>query len=171
MKREFQIMLLVTIAVLAFLPITSPEGIVQESSFTPQPLEDIIASAAVVLASLIGIPVFLAGILAILEYYGKISPAGSDQVQMIANTVLYAACFLAVLFGKTHLLSALDHYLGGIAPILVALLAFLSGGVYSIVKTRSFINHIRSLYPVRLNSKAAVLEKEVPKATKRTRQK
>jgi len=140
------VLLVLLLAVAACSPAQEPQP------FAPQPLDDIIASATVLLASLVGIPAFLSAVLALLEYFGKITPGGSDQVQMLANTVLYIGCFLAVLFGQTNLLAALEHYLGGLAPLLVALLAFLTGGIHSIVQTRRYLNHIRSLYPIRMRA-------------------
>jgi hypothetical protein len=104
-----------------------------ETPFRPEPLDDIVAGAAALLASLIGIPAVLAATLAILEKAGRLTPEQSDIIQSYANIALYLIAFGFVFFGKTHLLQSLDYYLEGIAPILAALLLFISGGIKSII--------------------------------------
>lgn len=127
-----------------------------QGALAPQPIDDLVKAASAVLLALYGLPAMFSAILAILEFYGKVTPGGSDTLQMYFNAALYIACFLAVLFGKTELLFGIDKYLSGIAPILVALLTFLTGGVTTIVQTRRFLNHIRLLYPVRLHSRSRI---------------
>lgn len=120
---------------------------------TPDPLSDIQEAAKLLLASLIGIPALVAGALGLLEYLGVLTPTASDKVQLYLNTVLYLTCFIAVLFGKTDIVILIDRYAAGIAPVLVALLALLSGAAYSIIATAGHLAKIRKLAPVR----AAVL--------------
>jgi hypothetical protein len=134
----------------AFLPTSHT----REAVFTPTPRSDIITAASVLLASLIGIPALLAFVLGLLEFYGKISPGQSDYIQMWANTILYVICFIAVVLGKTELLSWLDTYLNGFSPILAAILALLTAAYHSIIKTRQYMEHFRLLYPIRLNTRA-----------------
>lgn len=158
MRRLFLYIGFLCIVGIAIFFLSHP--VAQETVFTPAPLEDIIAGASVLLASMVMFPVFLASVLELLEFYGKIDAGQADQIQILANIGLYLACFVAVLLGKTHLLSALDYYLGGITPILVALLALLTGGIHSIIQTRRYQNHIRLLYPIRKNAIAQQVKKD-----------
>lgn len=141
--------LFVVLVVGSFVLLMAPPA----AAFEPQPIDDLIAAAKILFASLIGIPTVLALILSILEFYGKVSPGQSDFIQMYFNAGLYVCAFLAILFGKTDLLAAIDHYIGGISPILVAILAVITGGTYSVIQTRRHLDHIRSLYPVQLRAR------------------
>lgn len=154
MSRFLKLSLVVLVAVIAIAPLFTPDiGTVQsEALYIPAPVEDLAQAAATLLAALIGIPAFIAGALGLLEFYGKITPGQSDNIQIYANSILYVLAFLAVLFGFTDVLHTIDHYLGGIAPILVALLALVSGAVHSIATTKRLSEHIRFLHPFRLKA-------------------
>jgi hypothetical protein len=116
---------------------------------TPDPLSDFQEAAKLLLASLIGIPALVAAVLGLLEYLHYLTPTASDKVQLYLNTVLYLTCFIAVLMGKTDIVILIDRYAAGIAPILVALLALLSGAAYSVIATAGHLAKIRRIAPVR----------------------
>lgn len=142
------VLFLIIVLALASLACSSL-GDPADPSFTAgaDPLDDLIAAATVLLASLIGIPAFVASALTLLEHFRLIGEEQSDKITLYLNTGLYLIALAAVLTGRVPLLLLLDHYLGGFAPILTAILAFLSGGAYSVIQTKRYHLALRQFVP------------------------
>lgn len=143
--KSNKFLLFVLLSIVVFLAGCSATG--KEAVFSANPVDDAATAAAALLASLYFIPAFIAGGLAIAEYYGLITQAVSDVAQIYANSALYIICFVLVVLGKTFVLSTIEHYLSGVHPLLVAVLAMLGLAIHSIAQTKHFSRTFHSLYP------------------------
>lgn len=117
----------------------------EEQAFAASPVDDLITAASIAFASITFLPAALAAIFSLLEHLKLIDPDKSDIYIFYVNVGIYVLAFAAVLFGQTNLLALLNHYLGGITPILTALLLFLTGTIHSIARTRLTISQFRMI--------------------------
>lgn len=105
--------------------------IVQQEAPPTTPLDDYLAAAKMLFASLIGVPLMLSTVKSLLLLITNWSTEVIDKYIVYVNFGIYALVLIAVIFGLTGYVPAVDAFVGKLAGLLGAVVVIL-GGILSL---------------------------------------